>query len=573
MNDEQMWDTLLAMGYSLVQVKDIMDDPETRERMRVSVRYARGVPGAPLGSGAPLDPSDPAYAVAMVREAEIGIAAGRREGGPEREASERRQTAEEEEAAEVESAMLGQLGSSVGGLGQYLAAAGVYGLTASEIDYQAIWETIVSEYGDELGPGFLVRPEEGPDFEDQMRGPNALQMRYRDRLESLAMAGVNEEMIVNSMSMWAQGVGQWKGPNDQRVERVQEISGLNAAQSRQIVAEAQRRGISVDLYARAAASVSRMGVHRYSAVAPSMLGISGDELQDVTEEPLVIGEARRRRAGGERRGSEVSRAIRPTSQGGEGLPLGQLSISRIGSGLVEQLSAFTSEASAIMALVDPALAAAFQNDPWGRSMQELERALEILGPDAEKDPRLAAETDWLWTRIRGGFQNTTKTVDTGTIREAARSLAAAWNLPDLTDGYLDSLASSYAAQYGMSLSDLYGNPFQDDPLAIPGQRTRTVQGADAMAADRLRGTAGYQDLFGNKTDGESEEQYVGRFEQMANFEFGPGYDGSTESVRAGMRSGESQDVRGHGMATGEAFDSMTFQERLHGLAAAFKAVT
>lgn len=440
-------------------------------------------------------------------------------------------TAEEQAEADQAGFQFRAQGSQ---LANVISQSGLYGQMLEDIDWSWIHNYIATEYAGVVSPAFL-----STEIESRVLGDISPNSMYMQKLEQFMSAGGNNEILVEAFDAYALENNLYKDPKFERVQSLARVGGIPTTMARRVMSAAEQA--EVNPFALSVVVGKNYGEGRVN-YTPG--------LRNVDRETGRAPSAREARERFENR-----------------------AIGDLASELQQWSQQLFNPAMAVFAMIeDPELARRMQADPWGATSAELRRIRDALGP-MSSDPDAAAALSWIDQRLSGAFKDVSQQVDTGTVREAARNLAAAWNLPDLGDGWLDSLASAYASQYAVGLDTLYPNPFSDDNMDRPRQIIRHVQGAGAMAADRLRATAGYRELFGNKTDGESEEEYVGRFEQMAGHTFGPGFDGSTEAVRTGMRSGESQDVRTHGIASGEAFDSSTFQGRLASFAQAFRSMT
>ena len=229
---------------------------------------------------------------------------------------------------------------------------------------------------------------------------------------------------------------------------------------------------------------------------------------------------------------------------------------------------------AMLATVDKELADKFYNDPYSTTQEEKRLAYEMVSDDPAMkqwiESSFLGSSQMAWLEGMGAGGPTIVPVDKEAVRDATRTIVSSWNLPGMSDAFVDSVANSFAAGQAGAAQRALGNPFQPE-YAGPGQVSvrDTPQDKQAHAKKALRGTDEYQKFFKNKGD-LSEEDYVGRFEQESAKLFGHEVD---SAVRAGMLGGERKDVATHGIASGEFKESSTFQERLARLSNAFKGET
>lgn len=90
----------------------------------------------------------------------------------------------------------------------------------------------------------------------------------------------------------------------------------------------------------------------------------------------------------------------------------------------------------------------------------------------------------------------------------------------------------------------------------------TESDKEALILDWIKKSPEYQQMFGKKPGGQTEEEYAGRFERAAEQIFGADMAGNDEAVRAGMVTGSSQTTLGQLAGSKEANDSSNYQERV-----------
>ena len=226
-----------------------------------------------------------------------------------------------------------------------------------------------------------------------------------------------------------------------------------------------------------------------------------------------------------------------------------------------------SESVARVSLHDEALAERMFNDPYSLSMDELRTINNYVGGVENIINSDPAGGSWLQERLLGSSKDIVK-VDKDGAREAARQLAAGWNMPGLSDSQLDRIVQGVVGPQLAVIRQGLGNPF--NPTIDDGVSVVNTPSAYAVAAKELRGSQAYKELFANLRDGESEEAYAGRFSAESNELLG---DKSLTAARAGMRTGDRNTVGQNILLSGEGSDSSRFRERLAKLGNAFKDLT
>ena len=261
-------------------------------------------------------------------------------------------------------------------------------------------------------------------------------------------------------------------------------------------------------------------------------------------------------------------------EAGQDLPYGPMSIASFGRKFSENKQEFKTLIPTYVSMLDPAMARRLMDDPYSLSFDEHLKIMEWIGDDpvfkthVMNSPMGAVQ--WNWLEGMGGDNTRMESIDKEAVREATRTLISSWNLPGMSDAFVDSVANSFAAGQKVMAQQALGNPFNPqysgtvDTILVDEPSDRT-----AHAKKRVRETGEYQKYFTNKGD-LSEEEYVNRFESVSQNMFG---QSNKDSVRAGMIGGERKDVAAHGIASGEFKESSTFQGRLARLVDAFRSET
>ena len=201
----------------------------------------------------------------------------------------------------------------------------------------------------------------------------------------------------------------------------------------------------------------------------------------------------------------------------------------------------------------------------GEELREVDEMVGGTGNWHGASAGASAQASWIESRLSGLHE--VVRVDVDGAKEAARTLASSWNMPELSDSFLGHIASWTVAANLAAIRAAQGNPFRP---TIQGPEAVNVPGPYAAAAKALRGTNEYQVLFANMQSGESEEQYASRFDSaVAKF---MGESDPTLS-RTGMRSGISNTVGQAAMSSGAAYESSNFMDRLTQIGTAFKEAT
>lgn len=228
---------------------------------------------------------------------------------------------------------------------------------------------------------------------------------------------------------------------------------------------------------------------------------------------------------------------------------------------------YDSETVARVAMHDSSLAERLYNDPYSLSIEELKNVDVYVGGVENIINQDPAGGSWLQERLLGTSGDVVQ-VDKDGAREAARQLAASWNMPGLSDSQLDRIVQGVVGPQLSVIKQAMGNPF--NPKINDDINVVNVPSPYAVAAKDIRGTAEYRELFGQMQDGESEEQYAGRFNSESQELLG---DRNLEVIRAGMRTGDRNTVGQAALLSGAGSDSSTFRQRLARLGNAFKDMT
>jgi hypothetical protein len=203
------------------------------------------------------------------------------------------------------------------------------------------------------------------------------------------------------------------------------------------------------------------------------------------------------------------------------------------------------------------------------SADELREVVDMLGgmQNLDQIPGAASQLSWLENRLAGVQQIVAR--DDEAVKQTAQDLADAWNLPGLSDGFLSELAGGFGGALQAYARAQLGNPFNPDMQVGIGSMN-VPSDIGAFVEKRLRDTPEYEELFRYMREGESEEEYVRRFERESERVMG---DDNVHAVRAGQRTGDVNTVGRNILASGAGYESSTFQERLARMADAFKRTT
>lgn len=217
-----------------------------------------------------------------------------------------------------------------------------------------------------------------------------------------------------------------------------------------------------------------------------------------------------------------------------------------------------SQVLATIHVSDPELAEKLNSDPWSLDSGELSRVVDMLGgqekaTERANDPQVA----WLLNRAAGAYNaSQLATLDKTSVEESVRALAANWNMvgfEDVAESVARKMMGSAVAEARARISTPFGGV--KDPVVS----MTTAEDAVAHARDQFRQTDEYGELFGHLSAGESEEEYVSRFESRGQQILG---DDNVAVVRNAMRTGNVNTVYQQALNTGAGDASTRFQEIL-----------
>ncbi len=219
-----------------------------------------------------------------------------------------------------------------------------------------------------------------------------------------------------------------------------------------------------------------------------------------------------------------------------------------GLGLYDQ-----SHLLAAIHISEPTLAQRLRTDPYSLDSGDLRRALDYIGggEGREGDPQV----NWIRTRLAGEFKASGE-VDKESMRDAVQVLADGWNLIG-TEQVSAALTSELVADAVARAQADLPNPFGG--IEEGGGITDTIQDQTAHVKARLRETPEYKELFGHLAGGESEEEFVLRFDKRSQEIFG---DDVVGAVRNAMRTGNVNTIFQQGLNTPVGESSTRFQEIL-----------
>ena len=212
---------------------------------------------------------------------------------------------------------------------------------------------------------------------------------------------------------------------------------------------------------------------------------------------------------------------------------------------------------------DPALAQRLRSDPYSLDSGELQRALDSVG-GAEGDTS-NPQINWIRQRLAGGFRPS-EDIDKEAMRNAVQVLADGWNLIG-TEGVVANLTAELVSQAVARGQASLPNPF--GPLPEGVSLNDTIQDQAAHVKRRLRETPEYKDLFKHLAGGESEEEFVRRFEIRSQEVLG---DDVVSAVRNAQRTGNVNTIFQQGLNTPVGESSTRFQEILARNAQTFRDV-
>ena len=170
--------------------------------------------------------------------------------------------------------------------------------------------------------------------------------------------------------------------------------------------------------------------------------------------------------------------------------------------------------------------------------------------------------------------------DDSTLRESHRALYQSWFLEDPDEEDLAAFVADIQGQVRSEAMKRVTNSrvnFFKDPTGGGGGGPVVVGLEDVdfgnQQRENLRGNAQYADLFGNRPDGVSEEQYAGVFRNTATNFLGAEGVLATNATRQGMRSGETAAVARLSMYDKRFRDNSTLLGKMAGASNSFARFT
>ena len=230
---------------------------------------------------------------------------------------------------------------------------------------------------------------------------------------------------------------------------------------------------------------------------------------------------------------------------------------------------------ATLHVIDPDLAAKLA-DPESAytavTRDEWNQVRDILGTmNPESTGWKNTTFSWMergWEGLAGdGTQGNGTIINKGAVRENLRQLSQSWNLGNVSDSELESLVSGFVSESLSKLRSQAPHPLVAVPAGGENEITDTPS-----EQEYLRQTDRYKDLYGRKSQAESEEEYAYRFTSAAQ-----GFLGDIGSnmgfEHAGMRTGDIQTTLGQAAFSPEAQTSSTFLERMARTAEVVRGMT
>jgi hypothetical protein len=414
-----------------------------------------------------------------------------------------------------------------------------------------IWGTLDDLDLDELR--FTAKSMFGMDNTDFLAPDPSGRLTTQERLDrGTAAFFSNQNMKTQQiMEAWAQENERYLTQEDQQVYKAMEITNETFGRTQSIVTAGRAQGLAPEESARVWSIASDRGLIMDPDTTREVFARYADPVD--APRPGVT----------ERHLTNVG-VYEEYQAGMSGKLFGQ-----VAKRFSDAKEEYGSEIVAYVAIEDPDLARRMYNDPYSLTMEEILAVDKMIGGATNWAgvPGESLAANWLQDRM-AGQQQVIRVDETGAM-EAARTLASAWNLPELSDGLLRSIAQGQTAANVAALRETLGNPFKPE-LVPTDPRVANVPSPYAAAAEALRGTAIYEELFKNRRSGESEEDYAGRFTAAVQKVLG---DSDPVMARRGMRTGSTKTIGQSALASGEGFESSTFLERLAGMGNAFKEMT
>lgn len=226
----------------------------------------------------------------------------------------------------------------------------------------------------------------------------------------------------------------------------------------------------------------------------------------------------------------------------------------------EGMKLYDSETLAFFHALNPALASRMSTQPDGLSLEDARMSLSLMakaglsGDDPTDFARNMGELGFLDPYATllveaqrkaaggGGAGRTVLKPDPVAIRQATKDMYRSLYMEDPSDDALNAMAARVE-------SAIVGAP---DDVSVSGEaRIRDVVESDPK----------YQQYYGNKPSGMSEQEYQDMHRSAQSSMLGAEL-ADNQAVRVGMRQGDYQTTVGAAMGTEEAWDNSTFLGRL-----------
>lgn len=571
MTGQEIYELLETMGL----------DPEVRDRImsQVDLKMARGetvtyadVDAIAAGMGADLEaeglPPEVPDALATAQEEVERTAQEQYELAQtvaQKQETNQPLSDEEREALEGDSEVQSMVAQIMGRLQVRMPAwltdpmqGGMWSLTPDQIDYAEMWGILEEFYGDKF---------QGV---ERMPGQSYEEWASQSMQNVLANSNQNNPAIRNVVTQYKENIGQvgddYKiGPFDAyQVMQAADLLGLSAHQAKNLGVLGKAHGLDLTETTRLFRHTDRIGAYTTPTI--------NERKPFNPYEGIWTGD----RSAYEQRKAELE------SQGYRGTDWDEYARVQQGRKAYQVVTKYQglresyggSEVLAIIGMKNEDLASRMYDDPYSLSMEELREAEELAGdPNEYASAFDRAGATWIQSRMTGGDAaggGTTITVDRAGAAEAAKTLAAAWNMPGLSEAQVNSIVGAVVGPQIAAARKALGNPFKPDLSRGGGPRVIDAPSPYAAAAEQMRGTAAYEELFGNLRDGETEEQYATRFNSESQAMLG---DVDLDAARAGMRSGRRKTVGQAALMSGAGSDNSTFRQKLALLGQAFREET
>ncbi|MFL0773150.1 MAG: hypothetical protein AB8A39_00120 [Prochlorococcus sp.] len=263
---------------------------------------------------------------------------------------------------------------------------------------------------------------------------------------------------------------------------------------------------------------------------------------------------------------------------------------RAGLDLYENDRAF-----ALLHAVNPNLAGKIRNDPYNRSVAEIEEARLILKPMSQYS-NLPAAAGYAPRSLgiinalepAGSLAPEARDVKPDDVRNAYKEMYRSWFLTEPSEEELDAFTDHFDRElevYQRQKLNNESNPFDPPQPSLPlrtiydpqaGRHVSEFPSSQTPAGfeqeqpsvsteivDYLRADNMYDSLFNNKPGGMSEADYVQSFATKAQTSLGASEGAlAQDSIRAGMATGDPRSVSRHAMYSGAGRTSSTLRGRL-----------